>query len=64
MNYRDELFELELRKEILKIEFCKTEDEKQKNEIKALIEEINCLKIIIEKQLASDYKKAGIYFGL
>ncbi len=64
MNYRDELFELELRKEILKIEFCKTEDEKRKNEIKALIEEINCLKIIIEKQLASDYKKAGIYFGL
>ena len=62
MNYRDELFDLELRKQILKIEFYKTKDEKRKKEIKALINEINRAKRTIEKQQSKAYKKAGIHF--
>lgn len=62
MSYKDELFDLELRKQILKIEFYKTKDEKRKKEIKALINEINRAKRTIEKQQSKAYKKAGLYF--
>lgn len=62
MSYRDELFDLELRKQILKIEFYKTKDEKRKKEIKALIREINRAKRTIEKQQSKAYKKAGLNF--
>lgn len=62
MSYRDELFDLELRKQILKIEFYKTKDEKRKKEIKALINEINRSKRTIEKQQSKAYKKAGLNF--
>lgn len=62
MSYKDELFDLELRKQILKIEFYKTKDEKRKKEIKALIREINRAKRTIEKQQSKAYKKAGLNF--
>ena len=62
MSYKDELFDLELRKQILKIEFYKTKDEKRKKEIKALINEINQAKRTIEKQQSKAYKKAGLNF--
>lgn len=62
MSYRDELFDLELRKQILKIEFYKTKDEKRKKEIKALINEINRAKRKIEIQQRKVYKKAGLDF--
>ena len=69
MSYKDELFDLELRKQILKIEFYKikiefykTKDEKRKKEIKALINEINRAKRTIEKQQSKAYKKAGLNF--
>ena len=62
MSYKDELFDLELRKQILKIEFYKTKDEKRKAEIKALINEINRAKRTIEKQQSKAYKKAGLNF--
>ena len=62
MSYKDELFDLELRKQILKIEFYKTKDEKRKKEIKALINEINRAKRTIEKQQSKAYKKAGLDF--
>ena len=62
MSYRDELFDLELRKQILKIEFYKTKDEKRKKEIKALINEINRAKRKIEIQQRKVYKKAGLNF--
>ena len=62
MSYKDELFDLELRKQILKIEFYKTKDEKRKKEIKALIREINRAKRKIEIQQRKVYKKAGLDF--
>ena len=62
MSYKDELFDLELRKQILKIEFYKTKDEKRKKEIKALINEIHRAKRTIEKQQSKAYKKAGLNF--
>ena len=62
MSYKDELFDLELRKQILKIEFYKTKDKKRKKEIKALINEINRAKRTIEKQQSKAYKKAGLNF--
>lgn len=62
MSYKDELFDLELRKQILKIEFYKTKDEKRKKEIKALINEINRAKRKIEIQQRKVYKKAGLDF--
>ena len=62
MSYKDELFDLELRKQILKIEFYKTKDEKRKKEIKTLINEINRAKRTIEKQQSKAYKKAGLNF--
>lgn len=62
MSYKDELFDLELRKQILKIEFYKTKEEKRKAEIKALIREINRAKRKIEKQQSKAYKKAGLNF--
>ncbi len=62
MSYKDELFDLELRKQILKLEFYKTKDEKRKKEIKALINEINRAKRTIEKQQSKAYKKAGLNF--
>ena len=62
MSYKDELFDLELRKQILKIEFYKTKDKKRKKEIKALIREINRAKRTIEKQQSKAYKKAGLNF--
>lgn len=62
MSYKDELFDLELRKQILKIEFYKTKEEKRKAEIKALIREINRAKRKIEIQQRKVYKKAGLNF--
>ena len=62
MSYKDELFDLELRKQILKIEFYKNKEEKRKAEIKALINEINRAKRKIEIQQRKVYKKAGLNF--
>ena len=62
MSYKDELFDLQLRERILKVEFYKTKDEKRKKEIKALINEINRAKRTIEKQQSKAYKKAGLNF--
>ena len=62
MSYKDELFDLELRKQILRLELYKTKEEKRKAEIKALIREINRAKRKIEKQQSKAYKKAGLNF--
>ena len=62
MSYKDELFDLQLRERILKVEFYKTKDEKRKKEIKALISEINRAKNTIKKHQTKAYKKAGLYF--
>lgn len=62
MSYKDELFDLELRKQILRLELYKTKEEKRKAEIKALIREINRAKRKIEIQQRKVYKKAGLDF--
>lgn len=60
MSYKDELFDLQLRERILKVEFYKTKDEKRKKEIKALISEINRAKNTIEKHQTKAYKKLDL----
>lgn len=62
MNYRDELFELNLRKKILTIEFYRTKDEDRKSEIKELLDEIESARKKVKNKLVKSYKKAGIHF--
>ena len=62
MSYKDELFDLELRKQILKIEFYRTKDEDRKSEIKELLDEIESARKKVKNKLVKSYKKAGIHF--